>query len=78
MNEKMKEVKEKYKIRAQEEGFGELEVFVRKATNFLFDFATDFIKATTNIFDDMALAILPIVKSAILKIVDKIDGEKDA
>ena len=75
MNEEMKAVIAKYKERAKEEGFGELELFAKKATNLLFDFTADFIKATPTMIDDFALLVLPKVKEFILKMVDKIDGD---
>lgn len=41
------------------------------------EWAEESVKLSENKYDDLAIAILPSVKSEILKLIDRIDGEDD-
>lgn len=43
----------------------------------MFDFVEVLIKNTENKFDDMALTFIPMLKVELVKLIDKIDKEKD-
>lgn len=45
--------------------------------NTVFDWAAEEAVKSENKYDDLLLAVLPVVKSQVLGLVDKIDGEDD-
>ena len=59
------------------EGLDLAEEAAMKAAKAIVKALPEFFKATENKWDDLLIALIPIVEPAILKALDKIDGEQD-
>jgi len=60
----------------KEKGLDVAEDAAKLVVEAVFEFAEEAVKKTENKYDDVALAILPVVKPIVLDLVDKIDGEE--
>lgn len=50
----------------------------REAAKIIFAEAKDYVIASPNKYDDLLLAIFPVLEVQLIEIIDKIDGEVDA
>lgn len=71
------EAKEELKKVLKEKGLDLSEEMLIFLMEKVFDFVEVLIKTTDNKFDDMALTFIPMLKAELIKLIDKIDKEKD-
>lgn len=72
MKELEKELIEGFKDRGIDIAEEALKIVIEE----VLEYASKKVLETENKFDDMLLAVMPIVKKELLKLVDKIDGEE--
>lgn len=70
----LKELEKKLK----EKGLPEVEGVAKGVVEAVFDWAEESVKASPSKLDDLALVVIPPLKSLILTQVDKIDGKASA